>query len=57
MRVRETLFVDASVMVDRRDAADSEGAVALYLNRRLHSQGIHDLHAVNYCTEIVDYCT
>lgn len=27
MRARETLLVDAAVMVDRRDAADSEGAV------------------------------
>jgi hypothetical protein len=25
-------------------------AVALYLNRRLRSQGVHDLNAVNYCT-------
>ena len=32
-------------------------AVALYLNRRLRSQAIHDLKAVNYCTQIVDYCT
>jgi hypothetical protein len=24
--------------------------VALYLNRRLRSEGIHDLNAVNYCT-------
>jgi hypothetical protein len=32
-------------------------AVALYLNRRLRSQAIHDLNAVNYCTQIVDYCT
>ncbi len=31
--------------------------VALYLNRRLRSQGIHNLNAVNYCTQIVDYCT
>ena len=31
-------------------------AVALYLNRRLRSQAIHDLNAVNYCTQIVDYC-
>jgi hypothetical protein len=26
---RATLFVDAAVMVDRRDAADSEGAARL----------------------------
>ena len=24
--------------------------VALYLNRRLRSQGVHDLNTVNYCT-------
>ena len=27
-----------------------EGVVALYSNRRLRSQAIHDLNAVNYCT-------
>ena len=27
-----------------------EGGVALYLNRRLRSQVIHDLNTVNYCT-------
>ena len=31
--------------------------VALYLNRRLRSQGVHDLNTVNHCTQIVDYCT
>jgi hypothetical protein len=31
---RETLFVDAAVMVDRRDAADSKGAAELF--RRNH---------------------
>jgi hypothetical protein len=29
MRARETLFVDAAVMVDQRDDADSEGAARL----------------------------
>ena len=28
----------------------SNAGVALYLNRRLRSQGVHDLNTVNHCT-------
>jgi len=40
-------------------AGSSAASVALYLNRRLRSQAIHDLNAVNvalksYCTTSVD---
>jgi len=37
----------------RRQAED----VAMYLNRRLRSQAVHDLNALNYRTQFVDYCT
>ena len=30
--------------------AELTPTVALYLNRRLHSEVIHDLNTVNYCT-------
>jgi hypothetical protein len=29
----------------------------MYLNRRLRSQAVHDLNALNYRTQFVDYCT
>ena len=34
----------------RPHATEKTSVVALYLNRRLRSQVIHDLNTVNYCT-------
>jgi hypothetical protein len=41
------VWVEALESVPRGIAARS---VALYLNRRLRLQGVHDLNTVNYCT-------
>jgi len=53
----DALVLDSSDARAEAQAQHGEGgevdlgiAVALYLNRRLRSQAIHDLNAVNYCT-------
>jgi hypothetical protein len=42
--------IQAPPLLDRDAVCVRSAIVALYLNRRLRSQAIHDLNAVNYCT-------